>query len=66
MGKYSTLAVTLAVFISGAMPPTINPMLNIESITKMYVIRNIPKEPLNLHPKNKDHIPKTNARDSRE
>ena len=34
IGKYRRLAATLAVFVSGATPPTISPMLNIENITE--------------------------------
>ena len=66
MGKYKILAITLAVFISGAMPPTISPMLNMDSITKIYVSKKPPKEPLNLQPKNKESVPKTISNDSKE
>ena len=35
IGKYNTLATTPAIFVFGAMPPTIMPMLNMDTITKI-------------------------------
>ena len=34
MGKYNILAIIPAIFVFGATPPTIIPMLNIDNITK--------------------------------
>ena len=40
-----------AIFVFGATPPTIMPMLNMDSITRKYPPRNGPQDPVSRSPK---------------
>ena len=45
MGKYSTQAITLALLAFLAIPPTIMPMLNVDSTVRSQLPANPPQEP---------------------
>ena len=45
IGKYNTLAITLAVLVFFAMPPTIIPMLKVDTIVSSQLPRNPVHEP---------------------
>ena len=45
MGKYSTQAITLALLVFLAIPPTIMPMLKVESTVRSQLPANPPQEP---------------------
>lgn len=52
IGKYKMLAITPAILVFGATPPTIMPMLNIDSMTNRYPPRKSLQEPNRENPKN--------------
>ena len=47
IGKYRILAIIPAILVFGAIPPTISPILNMDTITKKYPPRNVTIEPRN-------------------
>ncbi len=53
IGKYKTLATMLAILAFGAMPPTIVPILNMDTITRINAAKNNSTEPFILKSKNK-------------